>query len=45
MTTPRMSDLLPVGPAIFVELGRIGMGEFIISPLCDSDGGGKMRGW
>ena len=38
-----MSDLLPAGPAIFVELGRIGMGEFIISPLWDNDGGGKTR--
>lgn len=38
----RMNDLLPVEPAIFVEFGRIGMGEFIISPLCDS-GGGKTR--
>ena len=43
MTRPRMNDSLPVGPAIFVELGRIGMGEFIISPLCDN-GGGKTRG-
>ena len=44
MTKPRRGDLLPVDPAIFVELGRIGIGEFIISPLCDNDGGGKTRG-
>ena len=43
MTKLRMSGLLPADPAIFVELGRIGMGEFIISPLCDSDGGGNTR--
>jgi len=43
MTKLRMSGLLPVEPAIFVELGRIGMGEFIISPLCGNDGGGKTR--
>ena len=43
MTKLRVKDLLPVDPAIFVELGRMGMGEFIISPLCDNDGGGRTR--
>ena len=43
MTKLRMNDLLPVDPGIFVELGRMGIGEFIISPSCDNDGGGKTR--
>jgi len=43
MTKLRVKDLLPVDPAIFVELGRMGMGEFIISPLWDNGGGGKTR--
>ena len=41
MTKLRVNDLLPVDPGIFVELGRMGMGEFIISPLCGNGGGGK----
>lgn len=43
MTEPRVSDLLPADPVIFVELGRIGIDEFAISPLWDNDGGGKTR--
>ena len=39
-----MNDSLPADPTIFVGLGRMAIGEFIISPLCDNDGGGRTMG-